>query len=84
MELLGDVGHVESHFDPCGDSVSVTARKVPDLRQTSHRIINPFGRNRWYSYVMRLKWKLISVYFEIVLILMQDRCMVCAECIMGS
>ena len=23
MELLGDVGHVESHFIPFGDSVSV-------------------------------------------------------------
>ena len=23
MELLGDVGHVESHFDPFGDGVSV-------------------------------------------------------------
>ena len=26
MELLGDVGHVESHFFPFGDSVSVGAR----------------------------------------------------------
>jgi hypothetical protein len=26
MELLGDVGHVESHFGPSGDSVSVGAR----------------------------------------------------------
>ena len=26
MELLGDVGHVESHFGPCGDSVSVGVR----------------------------------------------------------
>jgi hypothetical protein len=26
MELLGDVGHVESHFGPFGDSVSVSAR----------------------------------------------------------
>ena len=26
MELLGDVGHVESHFDPFGDGVSVSAR----------------------------------------------------------
>ena len=26
MELLGDVGHVESHFDLFGDSVSVSAR----------------------------------------------------------
>jgi hypothetical protein len=25
MELLGDVGHVESHFDPFGDSVSFGA-----------------------------------------------------------
>jgi hypothetical protein len=25
MEPLGDVGHVESHFDPFGDSVSVGA-----------------------------------------------------------
>ena len=28
MELLGDVGHVEPHFFPYGDSVSVGARKV--------------------------------------------------------
>jgi hypothetical protein len=26
MELLGDVGHVESYFGPLGDSVSVSAR----------------------------------------------------------
>jgi hypothetical protein len=26
MELLGDVGHVESHLFPLGDSVSVSAR----------------------------------------------------------
>ena len=26
MELLGDMGHVESHFFPFGDSVSVGAR----------------------------------------------------------
>ena len=28
MELLGDVGHVESRFIPFGDSVSVSARLV--------------------------------------------------------
>ena len=32
---------------------------------------------------MRLKWKLILVNFEIVLILTQDRCKVCAEHIIG-
>ena len=26
VELLGDVGHVESHFGPFGDSVRVGAR----------------------------------------------------------
>jgi hypothetical protein len=32
----------------------------------------------------RLKWKLVSVPLEIVLILMQDRCIVYAERIIGS
>ena len=32
----------------------------------------------------RLKWKLISVISKIVLILTQDRCMVCVERNMGS
>jgi hypothetical protein len=32
MELLSDVGHVESHFGPFGDSVSVSARHVHSLR----------------------------------------------------
>jgi hypothetical protein len=26
IELLGDVGHVESHFSPFGDSVNIGAR----------------------------------------------------------
>jgi hypothetical protein len=34
--------------------------------------------------VTRLKWKLISFYLEIVVILTQDRCMVCAERTIGS
>jgi hypothetical protein len=32
MELLGDVGHVESRFGPFRDSVSVGARQVQGLR----------------------------------------------------
>jgi hypothetical protein len=31
LELLGDVGHVESRSDPFGDSVSVCARSVHDF-----------------------------------------------------
>ena len=44
MEVLGDVGHVESHFGPFGDSVSVDARLVLGLRQTYHWLINHFRR----------------------------------------
>jgi hypothetical protein len=44
MELLGDVGHVESRFDPFGDGVSVSARLVHSLCQTYHRLGNHFGR----------------------------------------
>ena len=32
---------------------------------------------------MRLKWKLLLVRLEIVLILTQDRCAVCVKCTIG-
>ena len=34
--------------------------------------------------MMRLKWKLDLVYLEIVLVLTQDKCTVCAERTIGS
>jgi hypothetical protein len=84
MELLGDVGHVESRSALFGDSVSVGARQVHGLRQTYHRLRNPFGGTRWYSVVRRLNQKHDSVCLEIVLILIEDRCTVCAERTPGS
>jgi hypothetical protein len=84
MELLHGVGHVESHFSQFGDGVSVGARLVHGLRQTYHRLRNQFACTRWYSLVTRLNWKLVLVYFEIVLILMQDRCTVCGDSTIGS
>jgi hypothetical protein len=54
------------------------------LRKTYYRLINHFGHTRWYFYVTRLKWKLVLVCLEIVLILMQYRCMVCAKHTIGS
>jgi hypothetical protein len=33
IQLLGDVGHVEFHFGPFGDSVSVSGIWVHGLRQ---------------------------------------------------
>ena len=35
MELLGDMGHVESSFGPFGDSVSVGARQLHGLHQST-------------------------------------------------
>ena len=46
MELLDDMGHVESSFGLFGDSVSVGARKVHGLRQMYHRLRNYYGRTR--------------------------------------
>jgi hypothetical protein len=49
MELIGDVGLMESCFGLFGDSVSVGVRYVHGLHQTYHRLRNPFGHTRWYS-----------------------------------
>ena len=49
MELLGDVGLVESRYGPFGDNVSIGASQAYGLRKTYHRLINDFGRTRWYS-----------------------------------
>ena len=73
MELLGDLGHVESRFSLVGDSVSVGARQLHCLRQMYHGVRNHFGCTGCYSKVTRLKWMLVLVCLEIVLILTQDR-----------
>jgi hypothetical protein len=44
MELLGEVGHVESHFGPFGDMGSVGARWVHGLHQMYIMLGNSFGR----------------------------------------
>jgi len=44
-----------------------------------HWLRNHFGCIYWYSKVKRLKWKLGSIYLEIMLNMMQDRCTVCME-----
>jgi hypothetical protein len=49
MELLGDVGHVESPFGPFGDSVRVGARSIHSLHQTYRSLRNHFGRTGWNS-----------------------------------
>jgi hypothetical protein len=61
----------------CLDGCTICAK-------TSYRLRNHFGHTRWYTQVTRLKWKLGSVHLEIVGILTQDRCTVCAEYTTGS
>jgi hypothetical protein len=46
--LLGDVGQVEARFGLFGDSVSLGARWVHDLRRLYHGHGNHFGHTRWY------------------------------------
>jgi hypothetical protein len=82
MVLLGDEAQVDTCFSIFGESANLDARYVHGMRQTLLK--NLFGRTRWYFLVMRLKWILVSVYLEIVLILTQDRCMIFAECIIAS
>jgi hypothetical protein len=65
-------------------SVGVGAILVHGLRQTYRWLRNHFGCNQSYSKVTRLKWKLDLVHLEIVLILTQNRCSVCAERTIGS
>jgi hypothetical protein len=47
------------------------------------RLATLFGITRSNSLVMQVKWKLVLVYLEIVIILAQDRGIVCAERIIG-
>jgi hypothetical protein len=54
------------------------------LHQTYHRLKNYFGCNGWYSWVTRLKWKLVSIRLETVLVLVQERGTVCAKCTIAS
>jgi hypothetical protein len=54
------------------------------LRQTYHRLRNYFRCTGRYSWATRLKWKLVSVHLEIVIVSVQDRCTVCAKCTIAS
>jgi hypothetical protein len=42
-DLLGDVGQMEAHISPFGDSVNLHTRLVHDLHQTCNRLRNHFG-----------------------------------------
>jgi hypothetical protein len=79
MELLGDVGHVESHICPFGDSANLDATKVHGLRLTYQRLKNHFGHTGWDSKVTWVMWNLVLFCIDTVLVSVQDRCTVYAE-----
>jgi hypothetical protein len=84
MVLQGDGAQVKARFSPFVDSANLDTRLVHGLHRTYQRLRINFRRIGWYSYVTRPKWKLDSVRLEIVLILMQDRCTLCAELTIDS
>jgi hypothetical protein len=84
MGLLGDEAQVEARFGPFGDSANLDARLVHSLRRTYHLLRNSIGGARWNFEVMWVMWNLVSICFETVLALVQDRCSVCVQCTIGS
>jgi hypothetical protein len=76
--LVGDVGQVERRFGSHGDGVNlgeIGARFAQNVPQAC---------NSFWPYPMVLlgyvvKCKLVSIHLEIVLISIQDSCMVCTE-----
>ena len=82
--VLGDMAQVEARFGPFGDIANLDARKVHGLRRTYHRLGHHFGRTRRNSSVTWIMWNLTSFRLETVLVLVQDRCMVCARRTIGS
>jgi hypothetical protein len=84
MVLLRDETQVDAWFSSFGDSANLDARKVHGLRRTYQRLRNHFGSTRWNSKVMWVMWNLLLLYLEILLVSVQDRCMVCAKHTVGS
>jgi hypothetical protein len=83
MVLLGDVAQLEACFGPFGDSANLDARSVHGLRRTYHRHRNHFRHTRSNSYVTWVIWNLVLVRLKMVLVLVQDGCMVCGKYTIG-
>jgi hypothetical protein len=83
MELVGDVGHVESHFVLFGDNVSFGAR-YPQFAPNV-----PLAQKSFWTHPLVLlgdKGQVVAQFrlFGVVLILTQDMSMLCAECTTGT
>ena len=83
MVLLGDVAQLEARFGPFGDSANLDARSVHGLCRMYHRL----GKSFW-THPMELLGDVGHVESrlvrsEMVLVLVQDRCTVCAKRTIG-
>jgi hypothetical protein len=52
---------------------------VHSVCRTYHRLRNRFGRTQLNFYVMWVVWIIVVVNFEMELVSVQDRCMVCVK-----
>ena len=84
MALVSDEAQVEARFGPIGESANLDGSLVHSLLRTYQSFRNHFGRTRWNSQGTCVMWNVISVHFEIMLVLVQDRCTACAKCTIGS
>jgi hypothetical protein len=75
---------VEARFGTFGDSATLDARLVLDLRRMCRRLGNSIGGTRWNSLVTWVMWNLVLICFETVLASVQDRCSVCVKRTIGS
>ena len=83
MVLLGVMSLVEARVGPFGGSVSLAQDRCMVCDECTLGMEIALGTPEWYSKVMYVKWKLILVHFEIILVSAKDRCTVCAECTSG-
>jgi hypothetical protein len=68
MVLPGDVGQVEVSFGPFGESVNLSTTWGHALRRLYHGHGKSFWAHSMVLQVMCVKWKLVSVRLEILLI----------------
>ena len=75
MVLLGVMSLVEARVGPFGGSVSLAQDRCMVCDECTSGMEIALGTPEWYSKVMYVKWKLVLVRFEIVLVFAQDMCM---------
>ena len=81
--LLGDRTQLEGCFRPFVDSANLDARSVHGFRRTYHRLRNRLhAPDELLGDVGHVESR--SVRLEMVFVLVQDRCRVCAQRTVGS